>query len=140
MPFLQKRSTYLAYVERKAKEAFAEGSILSILPRNRIRGDVDSILETAKTYCQNLADYYDSKGYKRITLKPEEEKHIEWAVLAQVGGHNYLAIADEYETDAANVRKFVLKYLALINLPIREGLVGAGRPVGVIEKYPRGSR
>ncbi len=121
-PFFVKRKPYINKIREEISKRISNDPLLSLADKSHTKPLVDSILAKVKVYCDQVKKHYKSNYAIEATTKQEEEKHIKWAVLSQVKKRTFLEIAENFNTDAANVSRRVNEILTLIGLPKREDI------------------
>lgn len=89
--------------------------------QKRLGLTVRQIFNEAEIYCDKVEKHFRSNGWKKVTVKKEFEKHLEWAIRFQVKEESYSSIAREYGVYASSVKKEVEEILGIIGLK-RRGL------------------
>jgi hypothetical protein len=120
LPDFERKTEYLRAIENAAKRELQHGTLLSSVTAD-LRGKlIRRIMKKAHIYCQQVDKARKAqRGIKREKAKPEQLKHIVWAVQYQVMKIDPKEIAEQSIADEAAVNKTIRAILKTIYLPSR---------------------
>lgn len=125
-PQFKEREKYLEEVKEEAKKKLEKVDIFE--NRKILKSTLNEINIEIEKYCDEVEKYFRSHGWKKITVKKEYKKHIEWAIRFQIKKESFSSIAREYNVYPSSVKKETESILKLIGLKKRE--VKRGRKKG----------
>lgn len=125
-PQYKERKNYLEGVKTLLKDSLQENDIFK---NQRILNSTTSfVISQAEIYCDKVEKHFRLNGWKKVTIKREFEKHLEWTVRFQLKEESYSSIAREFGVYASSVKKEVEEILKLIGIKKRE--IKRGRKKG----------
>jgi hypothetical protein len=117
-PQYEEKETYLSKVKALVKKSLIEQDIFQ---NNKLLNvTLRNVLNFVETYCNRVEKHFRSNGWKKVKVKKEFEKHLEWTVRFQVKEESYSKIARDYNVYASSVKKEVEEILNTIGLRKRE--------------------
>ena len=114
-PQYKERRIYLEEAKNFIKE---ELNKIDLFEKNQKRLNLTTrqISNEAEIYCDKVEKHFRSNGWKKVTVKKEFEKHLEWTIRFQVKEESYSSIARDYGVYASSVKKEVEEILGVIGL------------------------
>lgn len=125
-PQYKERKIYLEEVKAYIKESLSEVELFK--NQKRLNLIARHILGEAELYCDKVEKYFRSRGWKKVAIKKEFEKHLDWTIRFQVKEESFSSIAKEFGVYASSVKKEVEEILELIG--IKKRVVKRGRKKG----------
>lgn len=117
-PQRKEKETYLAEVNTLAKQQLKRQDIFK--NKKLFNTTLRQVNNFAETYCNKVEKHFRSNGWKKVKVKKEFEKHLEWTIRFQVKEESYSKIAKDYNVYASSVKKEVEEILNTIGLKKRE--------------------
>lgn len=127
-PQYKERKVYLEEVKKFVKETLNKIELFK--NQRRLSLTTRQIISEAEIYCDKVEKHFRSNGWKKVTVKKEFEKHLEWAIRFQIKEESYSSIANEYGVYVSSVKKEVEEILKVIGLKRRD--LKRGRKKGQI--------
>lgn len=126
-PQYKKRKVYLEEAKKIIKEDLNKIELFKKNQR-RLSLTASQIGNEAEIYCDEVEKHFRSNGWKKVPVKKEFEKHLEWTIRFQIKEESYSSIAREYGVYASSVKKEVEEILRVVGLERRS--LNRGRKKG----------
>jgi hypothetical protein len=139
-PFQQRLKDYLEEVRNQLRATIMKDPLGSLACdgylKSHLKDFIDLLIEHLKvTYCNKLAEYYESKGFERFSKKTRADEHTKWTVKVRVLCQSdddvvqaFKTIAKENNLKVNAVKKAVRQYLVAMGLPLQPTFKSRGRP------------
>jgi hypothetical protein len=137
---IQTESEYLEVVRKAAKEKIEQDELLSQGKRPVRNQFLDSIVENAKVYCEQVKEKYNSsQNWIKVEDKFNLTRNLIWAVIYQVQEKSLGDIVKLFLSNEATISRGVDESLSLLGLEKRKPL-DPGAKLGKKDKHAKKSK